>query len=187
MNVLAREQATSAAKGHVLLIDDDAVFTRVLAAALQRRGYAVTTVNSEHQIDGSLDGAAYTHILLDLMLGEVSTIGRIADLCSRQSDARLIMLTGYASIPATVQAVRAGAHNLLAKPVGVREVLAAMEDDLPAAPADIDAKPMGLRRIEWEHIQRVLAEHDGNVSAAARTLGMHRRSLQRKLEKKAPR
>ena len=172
--------------GRVLLIDDDTVFTRVLSGALERRGYAVTAVNDEEAIGPALAGATYTHILLDLMLGEVSTIGRIGELCACQPAARLIMLTGYASIPATVQAVRAGACNLLAKPVGVREVIAAMKDEPEPAASPLDVRPMGLRRLEWEHIQRVLAEHGGNVSAAARTLGMHRRSLQRKLEKRAP-
>lgn len=172
----------------VLLIDDDVVFTGVLSAALKRRGYAVDAVNDEADIDGVVAGGTYDHILLDLMLGEVSTIARISDLCERQPTAKLIMLTGYASIPATVQAVRAGAVNLLAKPVGVREVIAAMADTRKLQEASpVDVRPLGLKRLEWEHIQRVLAEHDGNVSAAARSLGMHRRSLQRKLDKKAPR
>lgn len=174
-------------KGRVLLIDDDQVFTKVLGSALVRRGYAVRVVNHEADIASAVDESAYTCILLDLMLGEVSTIGRIGLLCEHQPQARLIMLTGYASIPATVQAIRAGAHNLLAKPVGVREVLAAMED-LPGDEGDaLEVRPLGLRRIEWEQIQRVLTEQGGNISAAARALGMHRRSLQRKLEKKAPR
>ena len=174
-------------KGRVLLIDDDLVFTRVLGSALERRGYAVRVVNQEGDIAAALAESAYSCILLDLMLGEVSTIGRIGQLCEHQPQARLIMLTGYASIPATVQAIRAGAHNLLAKPVGVREVLAAMED-MPGDEDDtLEIRPLGLRRIEWEQIQRVLTEQGGNISAAARALGMHRRSLQRKLEKKAPR
>lgn len=172
----------------VLLIDDDRVFTQALGSALQRRGYMVATVNDEQDIDAAVSAGEYDHILLDLMLGDVSTIGRISGLCAVQPAARLIMLTGYASIPATVQAMRSGAVNLLAKPVGVREVVAAMEqgrgerDDMIA-----EARPMGLKRLEWEYMQRVLAQHDGNVSAAARSLGIHRRTLQRKLEKRAPR
>ena len=172
----------------VLLIDDDRVFTQTLGSALRRRGYTVTAINDEVDIDAAVSAHDYDHILLDLMLGDVSTIGRISGLCAVQPEARLIMLTGYASIPATVQAMRCGAVNLLAKPVGVREVVAAMEDDSGEADEMIaDARPMGLKRLEWEHIQRILAEHEGNVSAAARSLGMHRRTLQRKLEKRAPR
>lgn len=172
----------------VLLIDDDRVFTQTLGSALQRRGYAVTAVNDEAGIDAAISACAYDHILLDLMLGDVSTIGRISALCAVQPAARLIMLTGYASIPATVQAMRSGAVNLLAKPVGVREVVVAMEEDSGESDDMImDARPMGLKRLEWEYMQRVLAEHEGNVSAAARSLGIHRRTLQRKLEKRAPR
>ena len=177
----------------VLLIDDDEAFTRMLARALERRGYAVTSVNTEADIASALAGASYDFVLLDLMLGEVSSIGRIAEICAAQPTARLIMLTGYASIPATVQAVRSGAVNLLAKPVGVNEVVAAMRQagseqavDDPEPDADEAGSRMGVRQIEWEHIQRVLAEHDGNISAAARAMGMHRRTLQRKLMKKAP-
>ena len=176
---------------NVLLIDDDRVFTQTLGMALQRRGYSVTAVNEESGIDAAVAADDYDHILLDLMLGDVSTISRIPALCAEQPEARLIMLTGYASIPATVQALRSGAVNLLAKPVGVREVVAAMEEeaaDSRETVSDVShLSHMGLKRLEWEHIQRVLAEHDGNVSAAARSLGMHRRTLQRKLEKRAPR
>ena len=172
----------------VLLIDDDRVFTQTLGSALQRRGYTVTAVNDEMGIDAAAAARDYDHILLDLMLGDVSTIGRINGLCAAQPGARLIMLTGYASIPATVQAMRSGAVNLLAKPVGVREVVAAMEDDSGESEEGTpDTRPMGLKQVEWEYIQRVLAEHQGNVSAAALSLGMHRRTLQRKLEKRAPR
>ena len=94
------------------------------------------------------------------------------------------MLTGYASIPTTVKALKLGAADFLAKPVGSREVLAAMagETGEPAAPE----RPISLRRLEWEHIQRVLADHNGNVSLAAKSLNLHRRSLQRKLRKRAP-
>lgn len=179
----------------VLLIDDDEAFTRMMALALSRRGYEVTSINSESAIDAAIAETAFDFILLDLMLGEVSSIGRIASICETQPQARLIMLTGYASIPATVQAVRSGAVNLLAKPVGVNEVVAAMQQaaeqgeqsQSPAPATDAEtASRMGVRRLEWEHIQRVLAEHDGNISAAARAMGMHRRTLQRKLMKKAP-
>ena len=170
-----------------LLIDDDQVFTQTLGTALQRRGYTVTAVNDEMDIDAAA-ACDYDHILLDLMLGDVSTIGRINGLCAAQPGARLIMLTGCACIPATVQAMRSGAVNLLAKPVGVREIVAAMEDDSGESEEGTpDTRPMGLKQVEWEYIQRVLAEHQGNVSAAALSLGMHRRTLQRKLEKRAPR
>ena len=178
-------------KDHILLVEDEQRIADFVCAGLAERGLEV-----HHCSDGNSGFAQATTgkfdvILLDLMLGDVSTISRIPALCAEQPEARLIMLTGYASIPATVQALRSGAVNLLAKPVGVREVVAAMEEeaaDSRETVSDVShLSHMGLKRLEWEHIQRVLAEHDGNVSAAARSLGMHRRTLQRKLEKRAPR
>lgn len=173
----------------VLIVDDDEPFARMLAMALRRRGFAVEAIHAEHELSPALDAGEFDFILLDLMLGEISTIVHIPGICERQPAAKLIMLTGYASIPATVQAVRAGAINLLAKPVGVNEVLAALQQaghDGLAQGAPDDTGRMGIRQIEWEHIQRVLADHEGNISAAARAMGMHRRTLQRKLMKKAP-
>ncbi|MEZ5596013.1 MAG: response regulator [Pseudomonadales bacterium] len=172
----------------VLLIDDDEVFARTLGSALERRGYRVTVVTCDVDIDVALGACEYHYILLDLMLGETSSLGLIGSMRNRQPGAALILLSGYASIPATVQALRSGAINVLAKPVGVREVVNAMKEASgDGHKPELPPKPIGLRRLEWEHIQRVLADHDGNVSAAARSLGMHRRSLQRKLTKKPPR
>ena len=171
----------------VLLIDDDHVFVRTLAGALERRDYAVDTAAT---LDDALALAAagrYDCMLLDLMLGEQSTLNHIGELLEHQPGARLVMLTGYASIPTTVRALKLGAADYLAKPVGLREVLSAIAGG-EARPADGDdtPRPLPLKRLEWEHIQRVLNEHGGNLSAAARALGMHRRSLQRKLAKRPP-
>jgi len=174
----------------VLLIDDDEVFTRTLARSLERHGYRVSTVNRTDDIWAAIQERPFDYVLLDLMLGETSSIGLIGSICDAQPTARVIMLTGYASIPATVQAVRSGAVNLLTKPVGVSEVLAALRDAAQPASVDTATLPeperLGLKILEWEHIQRVLAEHGGNISATARALGMHRRTLQRKLLKKPP-
>jgi len=102
-------------------------------------------------------------------------------------DLRVLLLTGYASIATAVEAIKRGAHDYLAKPVDADAVVRALLDgdsdsddvDLPDAPE----QPLALRRLEWEHIQRVLTECDGNISETARRLGMHRRTLQRKLSK----
>ena len=103
------------------------------------------------------------------------------------------MLTGYASIATTVQAIKSGADNYLAKPANVDSILSALSYvaegeavDEPVLPVE-EASPLSLERLEWEHIQRVLKEHDGNISATARALKMHRRTLQRILSKHAPR
>ncbi|KFN42396.1 response regulator transcription factor [Arenimonas oryziterrae] len=165
----------------LLLIDDDESFRRVLARALSRRGYAVVEAG-----DGASALVAATQafdgVIVDLRLGEESGLHLLADLRARQPQARILLLTGYASIATAVEAIKRGADDYLPKPAQVDEILAALF--ATAAPAPIPATPVHPRRLEWEHLQRVLAEHAGNVSAAARALGLHRRSLQRKLGKK---
>jgi two-component system response regulator RegA len=96
----------------------------------------------------------------------------------------IVVLTGYASIATAVEAVKRGAANYLAKPAKADEVVQALSGEESAMPLPEDYAPMSVERLEWEHIQKVLAEHDGNISATARSLGMHRRTLQRKLAKK---
>ncbi|MEC8429588.1 MAG: helix-turn-helix domain-containing protein, partial [Pseudomonadota bacterium] len=95
----------------------------------------------------------------------------------------IVMLTGYSSINTAVEAIKLGASNYLCKPANADEILAAFEAE-PDADIEISNAPISVNRLEWEHIQKVLAEHEGNVSATARALGMHRRTLQRKLQKR---
>ena len=144
-----------------------------------------------HDQDGAIQAARqqhFTDISLDLNLGEQSGLQLIAPLRALQPQATLLVLTGYASIATTVQAMRMGADNYLAKPADSAAVLRALDDEalqaLPDASATEVFQPMSVSRMEWEHIQRVLNEHGGNVSATARALNMHRRTLQRKLAKK---
>ena len=172
------------AKATLLLIDDDPLFLRTLGDALGARGYPVRTAQDGASALAALASAPAEVIFLDLMLGEESSLGLIEPLLQAAPGARLIMLTGYASVATTVAAMRRGASDYLAKPVGLREGLTVRE-----AGAELEAppRPIPLARVEWEHIQRVLADHDGNISAAARALGVHRRSLQRKLAKRPPR
>ena len=171
----------------VLIVDDDEVFTSVLAESLAAKGYEVAAINRFDEILPSLTDRNYDAMLLDLMMGEASTLNLIQQIIECQPEIRITMVTGYASIASTVQALKLGAVNYLAKPMGVRDVIAALEAENDIPEVDVDAlETMPLRRVEWEHIQRVLAEHDGNISAAARSLGIHRRSLQRKLAKRPP-
>jgi two-component system response regulator RegA len=97
---------------------------------------------------------------------------------------RILMLTGYASIQTAVEATKLGATQYLPKPASVDEILAALANETANPDIPVAAQPLSVERLEWEHIQRVLAEHDGNISATARALNMHRRTLQRKLAKK---
>ena len=105
-------------------------------------------------------------------------------LRERAPQALILVLTGYASIATAVDAIKLGAAQYLAKPAGVDDILAAFEQREPDLAQQAPEQPMSVRRLTWEHIQRVLAEHDGNVSATARALDMHRRTLQRMLAKR---
>ena len=170
----------------VLLIDDDEVFTRVLARALAARGFdARVAANRAEALSGAREHRP-DHAVLDLKLGEESGLALIPELLEIRPELRILLLTGYASIATAVEAIKRGAWDYLAKPVDADQVVQALRgsghaEDESAAP--VFAAPP-LKRLEWEHIQRVLAESDGNISEAARRLGLHRRTLQRKLSKR---
>ena len=121
--------------------------------------------------------------LLDLKIGKDSGLRLIEPLKAVRAEIRVVMMTGYASVATAVEAIKAGAHDYLLKPVSVDAILRVLTDDAPGSTDDPDAM-MPLGRLEWEHIHQALRTTDGNISAAARMLGVHRRSLQRKLAKR---
>lgn len=172
----------------LLLIDDDPVFSSTLSRSLVRRGLQVNLAAHREAALALAREHVYTDITLDLNLGEQSGLLLIQPLRQLQPSASLLVLTGYASIPTTVQAMKLGADNYLAKPADVSTILRALDQDASDLESEIDEpedlQPMSVSRLEWEHIQRVLAEHEGNISATARALNMHRRTLQRKLAKR---
>ena len=169
---------------HLLLIDDDGNFGNTLARVLARHGYAVVTAMTASDALRELERATPDCAVVDLKLGHDSGLDLIAPLRAANPDMRIVLLTGYASIATTVDAIKRGADNYLAKPLDIDALLGALAD---ASATDEPAQPMSPRRLQWEHIQRVLDEHDGNISAAARALGVHRRTLQRKLAQKPAR
>lgn len=171
--------------GNLLLVDDDAALTRVLTRALAARGFAVQSADSMAACTQLLaEDYLPDFALLDLNLAGASGLKLIGELRRANADCTIVVLTGYASISTAVDAIKLGARQYLAKPVEVDAIVRALlEDNEP----DADAAPeetLSVPRLEWEHIQRVLADHDGNVSATARALKMHRRTLQRKLTKR---
>lgn len=168
-----------------LLVDDDELFARTLQRSLARRD-----VEARIALDGvaALELAretAFDFALVDLKIDRESGLRLIAPLKALRPDMRIVMMTGYASVATAVDAIKTGADDYLLKPMSLDAILRAVRDE-PASGADEEGAMIPLGRIEWEHIQQALRATDGNVSAAARLLGVHRRSLQRKLAKRPP-
>ena len=168
-----------------LVIDDDPSFNAILVRTLTRRGYPAEGVLAAGDAVAALQRCEAERVVLDLNLNGSSGLALIPQLLAVHPDCRIVVLTGYASIATAVDAVKLGAIQYLAKPVEIEAILSAFEDD---GEPDLDLpapdEPLSVDRLEWEHIQRVLNENDGNISATARALKMHRRTLQRKLAKR---
>ncbi len=176
---------TQAPVGRVLVVDDDATFCEVLGMALSRRGFTVGTAPDSSTATQLHAVGPFDYAIVDLRIGEESGLELIQVLMAHDLPPRTIVLTGYGSIATAVQAIKLGATQYLTKPAAVDDIVRALRPE--AAEVGVNpgtARPLSVRRLEWEHIQRVLAEHDGNVSATARALGIHRRTLQRKLQKR---
>ncbi|MGB1090851.1 MAG: response regulator transcription factor [Oceanobacter sp.] len=171
----------------ILIIDDDQHLVRVMSRSLERQGYQTAIANTGAEAFQQADSFAPEWITLDLRLEQESGLQLLPGLIERCPQAKIVMLTGYASIATAVEAIKQGAHNYLHKPATIQELLAAFGDTAPEPDIESEAEVMSVDRLEWEHIQRVLNEHEGNISATARALNMHRRTLQRKLQKHAPR
>ncbi|HEX5802515.1 MAG TPA: response regulator transcription factor [Azospira sp.] len=168
----------------LLLVDDDEAFRRVLARALDRRGYAVSTAADVAEALTQAQAQSPEYAVVDLKMPGESGLVLIEKLIELDPNTRVVMLTGYASIATAVEAIKLGATHYLAKPVDADQVVAALHKTEGDSSLGVSDSPLSVDRLEWEHIQRVLAEHEGNISATARALKMHRRTLQRKLGKK---
>lgn len=170
----------------LLIVEDDVDFAAALARAMKKRGFEVGVAHDAAQAQAEAERLAPSHAVVDLKLPGESGLKVVELLAVRTPAPAIVVLTGYASIATAVEAVRLGARHYLAKPADADEVLAALLRDQPDAELDVNPEPLTVARLEWEHIQKVLAEHDGNISATARALKMHRRTLQRKLDKNPP-
>ncbi len=168
---------TDTGSHRILIVDDDKVFCQALALALRRRGHQVLLA---HDVDEGLSEAnAFQpdRVVVDLRMPGGSGLDLVKALGEALPDALVVVLTGFGSIATAVEAVKLGAVQYLTKPVAADALLAAFDG---VAPGEETQAP-SLDIVEWEHLQRVLKESGGNISEAARRLGMHRRSLQRKL------
>lgn len=169
----------------LLLIEDDEVFAQVLTRSLKLKGIEVSVFQSIEQAKNNHHQQKPDYIVLDLFLDDDSSLAILPELRKQHPSSKILILTGYASITTTVQAIKLGADNYLPKPANATQILQSLEAISPHY-SDVaeEAEPLSVNRLEWEHIQSVLAQHDGNISATSRALGMHRRTLQRKLAKK---
>lgn len=170
-----------------LLLDDDELYRATLARALRRREFEIFTAASAAEALQLAHQQQPDFALVDLKLadGDGTGLDLIAPMRAAVPSMRIILVTGYASVATAVEAIKRGADDYLPKPASVEMILRAVAGAAATLP-DEPASMTPLARIEWEHIQQALTETQGNVSAAARLLGMHRRSLQRKLGKRPP-
>ncbi|MCH8493083.1 MAG: response regulator [Idiomarina sp.] len=166
----------------VLMIDDDEAFGRVMLRRLEHHGWIGKHCTSPEQALSEHKQENFTAILLDLNLSGASGLKYLAAIQQQWPQARVIILTGYASIATTVHAIKQGADDYLTKPVEINLLLKTLAGD--GEPPELSDEPVSVDALEWELIQRTLQEHDGNISATARALKMHRRTLQRKLQKR---
>jgi two-component system response regulator RegA len=169
---------------HLLLVDDDPTFTRVLARAMSRRGLRVSTAGSAEEGLTLAERDLPDYAVLDLKMEGDSGLVLLPKLRALDAEMRVVILTGYSSIATAVEALKRGACNDQCKPADADAVLAALLTQHADLDSLVPENPMSVDRLQWEHIQRVLSEHEGNISATARALGMHRRTLQRKLQKR---
>ena len=167
----------------LLIVEDDEVLGGRLAAAFTSRGFEVRSARTAADAEQQVKEDPPELVVLDLRIGQDNGLALIPILKQADPATRVVVLTGYGSIATAVEAVKRGATQYLTKPADADEILAALagrdEETEPASPM----QSMSLDRLEWEHINRVLLECGGNVSEAARLLGLHRRTLQRKLAK----
>jgi two-component system response regulator RegA len=176
----------------ILIVDDDDVFRMRLGRAFEARGFEVRLAASRDSARAAAENESPELAVVDLRMPGGSGLDLVSDLAAIDATTRTVVLTGFGSIATALDAVKRGAVHYLTKPATVDEILAAFEGPRGPEPGAVEsnseARPRpetvpSLARVEWEHINRVLAECDGNISQAARLLGIHRRSLQRKLAK----
>jgi two-component system response regulator RegA len=168
----------------LLLVDDDATLSEALGRALRARGFDVTLAHSAGEAAVVAEKILPEFAVVDLKLPDGSGLKLIPTLLRQEPRPRIVVLTGYGSIATAIDAIKLGANYYLSKPVNADDVVAAFRHEAADTDSPPIVKPMSLQRVAWEHIDRVLHQHGGNISATARALSMHRRTLQRKLSKR---
>lgn len=167
----------------LLLVDDDETFCLVMAQALDKRGFDVRVAHHVAAGEQMAEQSPPEYAVIDLNMPGPSGLELVQRLKALDENTRIVVLTGYASIATAVEAIKLGATHYLAKPADADEVMAAFQREDGDSAIAIETRPISVARLEWEHIQKILLECQGNISETARRLGMHRRTLQRKLAK----
>lgn len=170
----------------LLIVEDDDAFARTLVRSFERRGYSVRSIPGQEGLHAVLGQFTPTHAVVDLKLaGGASGLSIVKALHEHDPDILIVVLTGYASIATAVEAIKLGACHYLAKPSNTDDIEAAFErSDDGDTDVELTARKTSIKTLEWEHIHETLAETGFNISEAARRLGLHRRTLARKLEKR---
>lgn len=167
----------------LLIVDDDEIFCEALSRAMQRKNFEpFIATNITDAIEVSLSNKP-AYAIVDLRIAQESGLTLISKLLKDSPEIKIVILTGYASIATAIEAIKLGAIHYLTKPANSNQIIAAFEKESGDTTTPLTDQPMSVERLEWEHIHKVLSEHDGNISASARALNMHRRTLQRKLNK----
>jgi two-component system, response regulator RegA len=166
----------------ILIVDDDEPFRLALRNAFLRRGYEVSLAGSPAEADVTVRDHPPQYAVVDLRMPGGSGLDVVRALRGLPKPPQVVVLTGYGTIGTAVEAIRLGAINYLNKPADADEIEAALQGKRPPPPSDVPS----LDRQEWEYLNRILADCNGNISEAARRLKMHRRTLQRKLQKHPP-
>lgn len=180
----AQEQRDIGETPSLLLVDDDPVLCETLGRALSKRGFDVKTAVTAEDATRLANENPPEYAVVDLKLPDHSGLKVVSTLIGLDPHTRIVVLTGYGSIATAVEAIKLGATYYLAKPADATDLVDALQRETGRDEVAPRPKPMSVERLEWEHMNRVLLEHGGNISATARALSMHRRTLQRKLAKR---
>ncbi len=168
----------------LVIVEDDEVFARTLRRSFERRGYDVTQAASHEDLLVLLATATPRYAVVDLKLGGASGLVCVQTLHAHDPATLVVVLTGFASIATAVEAIKLGASHYLVKPSNTDDIEAAFDRTEGSVEAQVSERPTSIKTLEWERIHSTLAETGFNISETARRLGMHRRTLARKLEKR---
>ncbi|HVY13988.1 MAG TPA: response regulator transcription factor [Rhodopila sp.] len=168
----------------LFIVEDDIEFARTLKRSFERRGYRVAMASGLGELNALLADDTPSFAVVDLKLAGASGLACVEALHAHDPSTRIVVLTGFASIATAVEAVKLGACHYLTKPSNTDAIEAAFSKTLGDPDVPLPERPSTIKTLEWEHIHQMLVETDFNISEAARRLGMHRRTLARKLEKR---